>query len=110
MWRRTLLTAAVLVCAPLARAQDPLHPRPGGGTGTTFPSRPMTFGPTGNAPAAPLAGTPTIPGQPAAPPGGAPMMPNLPSAPSPGPVGGAPLTPEAAAPLETTIAFDPEQT
>src|SRR5437870_3737634 len=110
MWRRTLLTSAVLLLAPTVRAQAPAYQLPGNAGSPTFPARGP--GMTGfNGPTV----TPINPAGPMPPGmGSVPMV--RPSAPyTAAPVGANPglATPTAApttgAALETTVAFDPDQ-
>jgi hypothetical protein len=109
MWRTTLLTVAVLLSVHAARAQPPSYMAPGGFNGpTSFPRSP---------------GRPVFAGPPLTPPGGAPVLPGpavtpvvAPSAPITTPpaganpaFGGPAATTAAAAPLDNTIAFDPDK-
>jgi hypothetical protein len=107
MWRRTLLTAAALFCAPLARAQDPLYPRPAVGNGPALPDRPATPGPGGFTPAPGPGGAPSLPGM-VSPSPLRPSPPVLtrPSGTNPG-LNGPPVVPPGVPSLENTIAFDP---
>jgi hypothetical protein len=89
MWRRSLLTAAVLLGAQSVHAQAPINPPPGN-FGGAFPVRgPGVIGMPPAAPPAPI----TTP----------------PAGPSPAPVSGPSLAPPVGASLETTIAFSPDQ-
>jgi hypothetical protein len=88
MWRKTLLTAAVLLGAQSAYAQAPVYPPPGN-FGGALPAR----GPA-------VAGTPVVP--PPAP------ITAAPSGPSPG-VPGPAVAPAVGVGFETTTAFDPDQ-
>src|SRR5947208_1861949 len=88
MWRRTLVTAAVLLAAQSAHAQAPGNPPPGN-FGGAFPARGAAFN-----------GMPTVP--PPAP------ITTPPAGPNPGLPGPALPTPVGVG-LETTTAFDPDQ-
>ncbi len=109
MWRKTILTAAVLLSAQAIHAQAPSYPPTGGVGGPALPAR--TPGGAFNGPAlTPVAGaTPAMPGVPAGPtltPPPAFTVP--PSGPTPA-LNGAGAVPAVAAVPANTIAFDPDQ-